>query len=134
MVDEIIWEKDYTPEETRTWSSNGRYEYVHKKYYKKCYFKRGGIKKETRHKYLCDECDEKIDHYKYSYTDTKEEKTDRYVERQCPKYLLFKFGIWINSDVCFRQYEYKKYKRTITVLDTGKKIYGDWEFEDQYYK
>ena len=63
MVDEIIWEKDYTPEKTSTWSSDGRYEYVHKKYYIKCYFKRGGNKKETRHKYLCDESNETIDHY-----------------------------------------------------------------------
>ena len=97
MVDEIIWEKDYTPEKTSTWSSDGRYEYVHKKYYMKCYFKRGGNKKETRHKYLCDESDETIDHYDHSYTD-------------------------------------KKYKRTITVLDNGKKIYGDWWLDDQYYK
>ena len=74
MVDEIIWEKDYTPEIARTWSSDGRYEYVHKKYYIKCYFKRGGNKKETRHKYLCDESNETIDHYDYSYINTKVEE------------------------------------------------------------
>ena len=71
MVDEIIWEKDYTPEIARKWSSDGRYEYVHKKYYIKCYFKIGGNKKETRHKYLCDESDETIDHYDHSDTDIK---------------------------------------------------------------
>ena len=59
-INEIILEKDYTPEIARKWSSDGRYEYVHKKYYIKCYFKIGGNKKETRHKYLCDESDETI--------------------------------------------------------------------------
>jgi hypothetical protein len=132
MVDEIIWEKDYTPEKTSTWSSDGRYEYVHKKYYMKCYFKRGGNKKETRHKYLCDESDETIDHYDHSYTDTKEEKTGRYNEYHSSNYYFLRR--YILDDVTFRQYEFKKYKRTITVLDNGKKIYGDWWLDDQYYK
>ena len=132
MVDEIIWEKDYTPEKTSTWSSDGRYEYVHKKYYMKCYFKRGGNKKETRHKYLCDESNETIDHYDHSYTDTKEEKTGRYNEYHSSNFPILKF--YILGDATFRQYEFKKYKRTITVLDNGKKIYGNWQFDDQYYK
>ena len=131
-INEIIWEKDYTPEIARKWSSDGRYEYVHKKYYIKCYFKIGGNKKETRHKYLCDESDETIDHYDHSDTDIKEEKTGKYIEHHSYEYFLFKD--WKFNNQYYREYEFKKYKRTVNVLDNGKKIYGNWQFDDQYYK
>ena len=114
MVEEIIWKKDYTPEKSSSWSSNGRYEYVNKKYYKKCYFKINGVEKETRHKYLYEETDDKIDHYDYSYTDTKEEKTGDYINNHSYTYFLF--------------------KRNVIVLDNGKRIYGDWEYDGYEYR
>lgn len=132
MVDEIIWEKDYNPEKSSTWSSDGRYEYVHKKYYKKCYFSRNGKKELTGHKYLDSESEEKIDHYDYSYEDSKEEKTGNYISHHNYKYFILKAWNWDNN--YYNEYEYKRYKRRVIVLDTGKKIYGDWWFDEKYYK
>ena len=132
MVEEIIWRKDYTPEKSSSWSSNGRYEYVNKKYYKKCYFKINGVEKETRHKYLYEETNDKIDHYDYSYTDTKEEKTGDYIDNHSYTYFLFKDWNWNNRHSY--EYKYNKYKRNVIVLDNGKRIYGDWEYDGYEYK
>ena len=107
MVEEIIWKKDYTPEKSSSWSSNGRYEYVNKKYYKKCYFKINGVEKETRHKYLYEETDEKIDHYVRSYTDRKEEKTGDYIDNHSYtvqwRFLYMKL-LQIYQELAFQRY------------------------------
>ena len=91
-----------------------------------------GKKELTGHKYLDSESEEKIDHYDYSYEDSKEEKTGNYISHHNYKYFILKAWNWDNN--YYNEYEYKRYKRRVIVLDTGKKIYGDWWFDEKYYK
>jgi hypothetical protein len=132
MIERVEWECDYSnPEKTSFFSSDERYEWVTKKYYKKCYYYINGSKKGTSYKYhYKTENVPRIDHFSYSYTDTKEEKTGRYKWQDHYKYFL-----WFDFDhnVTY-SYEYKKYERTVTVLDNGKKIYGNWDYVKSYYK
>ena len=75
---------------------------------------------------------DKIDHYDYSYTEYKEEKTGDYIDNHSYTYFLFKDWNWNHRHSY--EYKYNKYKRNVIVLDNGKRIYGDWEYDKYEYK
>lgn len=128
MTEKVIWECDYSnPEKTSTWSSDGRYEYVKKKFYMTCYYKdKNGNKTKKSYKYFDHEKNDEIDHLERTYTDTKTEKTGRWNDN----YKYFLFWDWDHK----YSYQYKKYERTVKVFDYGKKIYGDWYEVDTFWK
>lgn len=132
MIKAVTWECDYSnPEKISSFSSDGRFETITKYYYIKCYYYIEGNKKETNYKYFSHSDKEgPIDHLSYSYTDTKEEKTGKYIQSHHYKYFL-----WFDWDHDYSySYQYYKYKREVMVLDNGKKIYGDWCYDSSYYK
>ena len=132
MNEKVIWECDYSnPEKESSWSSNGRYEYVTKKYYITCYYEdKNGNKTKKSYKYFDHENNETIDHLKRTYKEYKTEKTGRYVEHDRYKYFL----IWDWDHKYSYDYEYEKYEREIKLLDNGKKIVGNWYLVDTYWK